>query len=87
MVPVVLAKLESKRWGPSRVWARGNEILNPADLSQVNLGEIQVNARTLATDSERRNQAIRRQTRRVLQESSTTSTATGQPGQRRRGND
>lgn len=37
----------------------GQVVYDPADLSQVQFGVIQVNARTLSTDSERRNSAIR----------------------------
>jgi polyisoprenoid-binding protein YceI len=37
----------------------GEVAINPQDLSQIQLGVIQVNARTLATDDSRRNQAIR----------------------------
>lgn len=37
----------------------GEVAVNPADLSQVNFGPIQVNARTFLTDDDRRNNAIR----------------------------
>ncbi len=37
----------------------GQVVYDPADLSQVQFGVIQVNARTLVTDNERRNSAIR----------------------------
>jgi hypothetical protein len=42
----------------------GEASVNLADLSQTRLGVILVNARTLATDQDRRNQAIRN---RILQ--------------------
>ncbi len=55
---------ELLRGAPKDVIGRTNQVagevaLNPADLSSAQIGEILINARTLATDDDRRNNAIR----------------------------
>jgi polyisoprenoid-binding protein YceI len=55
---------EELRGQPVDVVGKGNQLagelaVNPADLSTAQVGVIQINARALATDEDRRNQAIR----------------------------